>query len=33
MVVVQNGMQQATEAIRDRFFPVNPDPAWIGESA
>lgn len=33
MVAVQNGMQQATEAIRDRFFPVNPDPAWIGESA
>ncbi|WP_028245833.1 alpha-E domain-containing protein [Pseudoclavibacter soli] len=33
MALVQTATLGAAEGIRDRFFPVNPDPSWVGESA
>lgn len=32
MATVQAAVQEAAEGIRDRFFPVNPHPTWIGEN-
>jgi hypothetical protein len=33
MEQVQKVTREASEAIRDRFFPTHAEPSWIGETS